>query len=1147
MNNVLTNRLCRGGCTLLAMSLSGQALAQQAYFSVEGEITFALGTHEMYFQTTRPLTTAEDVQFITFASSGGTNAAGDVIPGTGQVIDSLLDLFSFSAGLSASNDDGAFGPNTTLDSLLSWPGVAESGGTLPASGLPVANDYRLTFSDLGNNNVGAWAVDLIGPADALQLTQLTPNAANPGGVSRLDSLKFGTTGAGANAATFDYIGLTDLEIAGPLVVANTGNGVLNLAQGEITVGGPTTINSGGTVNITGGTLDADDDILIDGGTIDFTSGTLNLADGKTITARNNAQFTHAPGTSFNHDTTLIVESGADVLYQSFFGVGNSTGMDGTITVTGTGSTFTVSSGFNSFWGNTGGTATLNVLDNASANIALAGGVTLASSGDSNSFGDINVESGGDITFTRLDIATGSAASGEVTVTGTGSTFTQIGASTLTVGGTGTGTATLDVNDSGVFNSGTGDIAINPSGTVTVNTNGIFNANGNVTVDGGTIDSQTNGFRLASGKTLTASNDAQVTLNGGNNGIFYSINGSREIKVESGADVSFSNPINVGLGSASNGTITVDGSGSTLTINTDSLAGLSDVGAYGATGNLTVRNNAEATIHSGSLHVASTGGTSPSTSGTVNVESGGSFTLNNLRITHFDTNTGTGIVNVTDAGSTITQTGASQLIVGNAVGGTAELNISSNATFTTGTGDSTINATGTVNVNSGGDLYVKGDLILNGAGKLNASGGGTRVYINGTATLNTGSTFDVSSAAQIEADTVNINGGSFLMSGGGLSVNELQGVGSNLVWNGFVNFGVFNADLVSATPKTTTIGAGQSLTAQYTDVGRGSSANLLITGGGQVTAAGFTTSVGSTFDAARVGNVDITGAGSRWWAKQGLGVDNGTVNVMNNGELKVDGTLDILANGSVSIDSGATVTADSIYNAAGGTFDFTGGTLHVQTFHGTLTQDGGTLSPGSSAGLTTINGDYGFNTGVLDIEIGGITQDTGYDHVHVTGMAQLYGELNVSLINGFTTLPGDSFAILTAAGGIIDAFNLLNLPDISASNQAWQITNTGAAIVLDVLSTLAGDLNNDGFVGLDDLDIVLNNWNQNVTAGALTEGDPSGDGFVGLDDLDIVLNNWNNGTPPPINTTSIPEPGTAIILALNGFALGCRRHHKYKYN
>jgi len=86
---------------------------------------------------------------------------------------------------------------------------------------------------------------------------------------------------------------------------------------------------------------------------------------------------------------------------------------------------------------------------------------------------------------------------------------------------------------------------------------------------------------------------------------------------------------------------------------------------------------------------------------------------------------------------------------------------------------------------------------------------------------------------------------------------------------------------------------------------------------------------------------------------------------------------------------------------------------------------------------------------------------------------------------------------------------------------------GFTIAVDDGSGLAGDLNSDGFVGGDDLDIVRSFWGQNVTLGDLLSGDPSEDGFVGGDDLDIVRANWGQGTPPA--PTSVPEPGTAVLL------------------
>ena len=75
--------------------------------------------------------------------------------------------------------------------------------------------------------------------------------------------------------------------------------------------------------------------------------------------------------------------------------------------------------------------------------------------------------------------------------------------------------------------------------------------------------------------------------------------------------------------------------------------------------------------------------------------------------------------------------------------------------------------------------------------------------------------------------------------------------------------------------------------------------------------------------------------------------------------------------------------------------------------------------------------------------------------------------------------------------------------------------------------LPGDLNDDGFVGGDDLDIVRSFWGQNVTPGDLLSGDPSQDGFVGGDDLDIVRANWGQGAPPA--PSAVPEPNTLVAL------------------
>lgn len=93
-----------------------------------------------------------------------------------------------------------------------------------------------------------------------------------------------------------------------------------------------------------------------------------------------------------------------------------------------------------------------------------------------------------------------------------------------------------------------------------------------------------------------------------------------------------------------------------------------------------------------------------------------------------------------------------------------------------------------------------------------------------------------------------------------------------------------------------------------------------------------------------------------------------------------------------------------------------------------------------------------------------------------------------------------------------------------------------------LARIPPDVNADGFVGLDDLDVLLSNWNQNVPIGDIDQGDiaGSGDGYIGLSDLDVILSSWNTGTPPPALDAAVPEPA-AFALFLVGLTFASHRH------
>ena len=73
----------------------------------------------------------------------------------------------------------------------------------------------------------------------------------------------------------------------------------------------------------------------------------------------------------------------------------------------------------------------------------------------------------------------------------------------TIGAVSVTTGTMNVQSGGTFNSGTGVIMVNATGTVAI-AGGTFNANGDMTLNGGSLTRDTTGvFTLAFGKTLTA--------------------------------------------------------------------------------------------------------------------------------------------------------------------------------------------------------------------------------------------------------------------------------------------------------------------------------------------------------------------------------------------------------------------------------------------------------------------------------------------------------------------------------------------------------------------------------------------------------------------------------------------------------------------
>lgn len=164
-----------------------------------------------------------------------------------------------------------------------------------------------------------------------------------------------------------------------------------------------------------------------------------------------------------------------------------------------------------------------------------------------------------------------------------------------------------------------------------------------------------------------------------------------------------------------------------------------------------------------------------------------------------------------------------------------------------------------------------------------------------------------------------------------------------------------------------------------------------------------------------------------------------------------------------------------------------------------------------------------------------------------GTANLDGtlELGVELLDGIgmQDLLGNTFQLFDWSGvSVVGGFDTIVLDDgwhqAGLSVDFSELLSTGSVSVVPFL----GDLDGDGFVGIDDLMVVLAHWNQAVTPGDMLAGDFDGDGFVGVDDLNRVLGTWNMGVAPPGSQAAgaVPEPMTGVLLVVGGVCLIRRR-------
>ncbi len=608
---------------------------------------------------------------------------------------------------------------------------------------------------------------------------------------------------------------------------------------------------------------------------------------------------------------------------------------------------------------------------------------------------------------------------------------------LFVGNAGNGT--LEISNGGSVT--TNDIVIigydtGSTGTVTVSGPGStlnvgsvlyvgeYGANGTLEItDGGsvtTVNEVSIGGALGSTGTITVDGE-NSTLEVGNY-IFVGDAGDGTLNITNGGSVTTDSVttddyISIGGRTGSNGTVTVDGAGSTLDV-----GGYLNVGREG-TGTLEIAGGGSVTAGL-DVYIGSLAGSD----GEVTVDGPGSTLGVGTSLYVGRSSTGTGTLEITNGGSVTTVT---DVVIGddaNAIG-----------KVTVGGEDSTLS--------SGDNLYVG----QYGTGTLNIENGGTaeasRIYIGslagsiGTVTVD-GSTLDVGTSLYVGDSgngTLNIEGdgkaeatyiyignaagsiGKVTVDGSTLDVDSYLYVGYNgngtldikdggnvttarggVRADGNVNIG-FNAGStseVNVSGSNSTLDVGTSL---Y--VGQNGNGTLNITDGGSVTTGATPdTEMGDgayiAFKAGSIGKVTVDGENSTLSAGGSLYVtyDNstGTLEITNGGSATANedvfigawGTGTVTVDGTDTQGNASTLSATAYlrvgYRGGTGTLNITnGGTATADSIRigdegtGTLTvSNTGTLGNGNYAGNISNNGTLTFDQSVDQTLSGAITGTGG---------------------------------------------------------------------------------------------------------------------------------------------------------------------------
>jgi T5SS/PEP-CTERM-associated repeat protein len=590
--------------------------------------------------------------------------------------------------------------------------------------------------------------------------------------------------------------------------------------------------SSGTLNVTSaGTLNTGNSVIGENGNI-FTppAGLINVANGNetsigtatvsgsgstwNITSPNNSGL--GIGVGPNATGSLSVASGGVVN----FGV-TSPSLQVGISIGGSGP-------------NAGGTG--NVTVNGGSINFISGTADFINVGRNQGIGTMTIESGGTVSGVFTTTVGRDGSIGSLTVNGAGSSLTLSGTNATTGVGLRVGIVDTIAQAATLGPTTSGTVLVENGGNITLNTDNNLNGGILAGLNGGTANI-----------TITGTG-SQILISGNNNngtldGVAIARSGDATLNVLAGGKLTFND-----TGTKGQGGLSIGGNGAAVTN-----------GEQAATGTVTV-SGAGSQIDIQSPHGVITAGFSGT--GTLNVLNGGAVTSENLVIGR---NTGsTGLVSINGLGSSITLTGndvdngtGARVIVGGS--GTGSLSLTNGAELV-------INPA----TDNGGVIIGGAGTLPGGAGTMTVSGGskvlvsGTNGLIDvgrngtGTLTITGGSTVDVANAPgstgqvlvgaipQSASATASLVGSVTVANGSTLNAGSLLGIASDGIAN-------------SAGTGSVLLTGNSTITATSVVVGQNGVLGGNGTVNGNITVNGGTVNVGASPDALHVsGNFAQTG-------------------------------------------------------------------------------------------------------------------------------------------------------------------------------------------------------------------------------------------------------------------------------------------------